>query len=994
MQYRPWRKWKPDQEFRKWSVLAHAVREEVKAHPKRGLPNFAVYQLLVGKTSGAIASLELAAADPETAVAALTDLSAVYLARFDAEGDPLDLLRSAHASERGLSLSPAQPSLLFNRAQALTWLGTRTLAKATWRELREPGWREEATSQLRKLGRPTAEEEWQHFLPEIEAPSAPVERINSLVERLPWNARLYGEEILLPRWAAAVSRGDLATSRKSLRLAATIGEALARLRGEELLADAVVSIRITMEGGSPDERECLLRGLQDFGTGVIQYNEQNLNSAKEPLIRAVRELTIANNPLRFWARFYLSIGEYYSDADRGLAILDTLLAEIPQERYPGLTGRIEWIAATIDKVQARIQSSVRRYERAASALHRSGGDVAAAFASVLLAESYSFLGEHSLGWHNRMLAFQYVPFSEGFRRNIAMWSEAKGALDRQGNLALAGPFVAEAVALAEQWGRPLGLATAYLDRSSYWLAAGARKNALADLRVAQRALSQMEDSGLKDQIAYLSLITEGLCYQTTDPVKGAALLQSGLERQTATGNRFEAITYTTAKAAAQLAAGEVKAGTESLEEALSIFEEIRATVEDPVSRMQAFRQAQPAFDSLIHLSMSNPTGDREFPFLLAERSRARVLLDLRTSTNTRTVQEEAFARLSDIEKALPAGVALASYAVLDDRVLVWVVEVGHTRLLTLQANRKDIADAITRFRREVAREADEVELQSASSPLYDSLIRPLGLVPHTKASLIIVPDRWLAQLPFAALFDRTTGKYLIEQRTITMVPSATLLMRGGRTPRRGEPQGILTVGVSRPGSFAGRTLSRLPEAEREAREVAALYEKPRVLLDGEATKENFLRLSVSKDVLHFAGHAVVDVESPRRSVLLFAGSSAEALEPLSLGELFDAGLGNARLVVLSACRAQDSLAEDREGLLGLAGAFFAAGVPEILASPWDVNDRSALPVMLAFHREYRKQGSAGMAFRKAVLELLRSGSSEERSPASWGGFTVIAGSMD
>jgi CHAT domain-containing protein len=81
-------------------------------------------------------------------------------------------------------------------------------------------------------------------------------------------------------------------------------------------------------------------------------------------------------------------------------------------------------------------------------------------------------------------------------------------------------------------------------------------------------------------------------------------------------------------------------------------------------------------------------------------------------------------------------------------------------------------------------------------------------------------------------------------------------------------------------------------------------------------------------------------------------------------------------------------------LLGIAGAFFAAGVPEVVASPWDVSDRSSLPVMVAFHREYRKHRSAGIAFRQAVLELLRSGSPEERSPASWGGFTVIAGTLD
>lgn len=991
--YRPWGKWRLDPEFLKWE---RAAREGMRAEPKRGLPDYAVYQLLAGRTSGAIASLELAAADPadpDTAVVALTDLSAAYLARFEADGDPLDLLRSIQASERGLALAPEEPSLLFNRAQALTRLGTRTLARAAWVELRdqESDWTAEAVSQLRQLQRPTAEEEWQRVLPEVESPATSESRIVEIVERLPWNARIFAEETLLPRWAA-LSRSDPAEAERVLRLASTIGKALASLRGEELLADAVAAIRKTLERGTLDERESLVNGLQTFGKGTVQYHEQNLTSVKDLFTRVERDLATTDHPLRFWARFYVAIGRYNSDADQGLAMLDGLLAEIPEERYPALAGRIEWIAGSIDKIQVRLQSSVRRYERSAAALHHAGGDVASAFAAVLLAESYSHLGEHSLGWQTRMSAFHSVPFAEGLRRNIAMWGEAKGALVRQGHVELARPFVDEAVLIAEQWGRPMGLANAYLDRIAYWLAVGSREHAISDLREARRAIALMEPGGLKDQMTYLALVAEGLCYQQADPARAAGLLERGLGGQAATGNRFDAITYTTAKAEAQIAAGDGDAGRESLEEAIALFEQIRVTVENPVSRMQAFRQAQPAFDSLLRLGASDSAADLEASFHLAERSRARVLLDLRTG-NDAGAASEGFARLSDLERALPPGVALASYAVLENRVLVWVVENGRARRLTLSLSRKAVASAIERFRRQVARGAEEEELRKASAALYDSLVRPLGLAPREEGSLVIVPDRWLAQLPFAALFDRRTGQYLIEQRTVTMAPSATLLLRGGDRPP-GAPRGLLSVGVSRSGRFAGRALDRLPEAEREAREVAAFYEWPEILIEEEATPENFLRSSVSKDVLHFAGHAVVDLESPRRSVLLFAGDSAGALEPLTLGQLFDAGLGGARLVVLSACRAQDSLAEDREGVLGIAGAFFAAGVPEVLASPWDVNDRSTLPLMVGFHREYRKHGSAGVAFRRAVLGLLRSGSPEQRSPATWGGFTVITGSLD
>src|SRR5258708_27807100 len=100
--------------------------------------------------------------------------------------------------------------------------------------------------------------------------------------------------------------------------------------------------------------------------------------------------------------------------------------------------------------------------------------------------------------------------------------------------------------------------------------------------------------------------------------------------------------------------------------------------------MQAFRQAQPAFDRLIELHATVLPDDHE-AFLLAERSRARVLLEMTEAKNGTTSDREAFASLTDLERILPHGTALASYVVLDDRILAWVVEDGHSRRVSLPA---------------------------------------------------------------------------------------------------------------------------------------------------------------------------------------------------------------------------------------------------------------------------------------------------------------------
>jgi CHAT domain-containing protein len=307
----------------------------------------------------------------------------------------------------------------------------------------------------------------------------------------------------------------------------------------------------------------------------------------------------------------------------------------------------------------------------------------------------------------------------------------------------------------------------------------------------------------------------------------------------------------------------------------------------------------------------------------------------------------------------------------------------------LRNDRQKLVEAIDRFRFELSRGAGTKSIHAAAGPLYESLIRPLQLSEREGAPLVIVPDRILARLPFAALYSRDTGRYLVESRPVTITPSATLLVQSTRRPRHPASSALVTV-PSAGGKWRGRVLPTLPQAEREARRVAALYPRGLLLRGSEATRENFVDRSVQHDVIHFAGHAVVDLEAPRRSVLLFDGTSG--LEPLSLGDLLDRRAMRASLVVLAGCGTQDSLADDREGLLGLAGAFVAAGAGEVVASTMDVDDAASAQVMSAFHAHYRRNGSAGAAFREAVRDLLRS-DSEASSPAAWGSFSVIQGSL-
>jgi len=123
--------------------------------------------------------------------------------------------------------------------------------------------------------------------------------------------------------------------------------------------------------------------------------------------------------------------------------------------------------------------------------------------------------------------------------------------------------------------------------------------------------------------------------------------------------------------------------------------------------------------------------------------------------------------------------------------------------------------------------------------------------------IIIVPDRALYQVPFAALTD-TSKKFLSETFRIRVVPSLTTLKLIDESPADDHCQtGALIVGNPDVGEvhFKGKltNIKRLQCAENEARMVAKkLGVEP--LLGQQATKEAVLQGMKSVALIHIAAH--------------------------------------------------------------------------------------------------------------------------------------------
>ncbi|MGH7648125.1 MAG: CHAT domain-containing protein, partial [Gemmatimonadaceae bacterium] len=93
--------------------------------------------------------------------------------------------------------------------------------------------------------------------------------------------------------------------------------------------------------------------------------------------------------------------------------------------------------------------------------------------------------------------------------------------------------------------------------------------------------------------------------------------------------------------------------------------------------------------------------------------------------------------------------------------------------------------------------------------------------------------------------------------------------------------------------------------------------------------------------------------------------------------------------VLSSCQSLPGGARHGEGLASLASSFLEAGARGVVAGEWPVDDERTAQLMIAFHAEYVKSGSASAALRSAQLAMLGSASPALSSPAAWAGFRFI-----
>jgi len=251
--------------------------------------------------------------------------------------------------------------------------------------------------------------------------------------------------------------------------------------------------------------------------------------------------------------------------------------------------------------------------------------------------------------------------------------------------------------------------------------------------------------------------------------------------------------------------------------------------------------------------------------------------------------------------------------------------------------------------------------------------------------LLLEPDPLLGNLPWPAVSTAAGPIGLV----FDLEESPTLLLNAG-TGRGTAPAGkSLVVGAS----VASGENQLLPEVLKEARAVARFGDDPNLLLAEQATESQVAARLTTASTIHFAGHAAQQDGGTR---LLLAPAKRVGIAAANLKEanpdkpyLDSAMLRKyppraARLAVFSACSTGKKEEGWNHGMDDIVGTLASLGVPDVVATRWQIDSWSAVPMMDAFYGGLAQGLSVPQALTGARQTLIRD--ARYRHPYFWAAY--------
>ncbi|MFY9554265.1 MAG: CHAT domain-containing protein, partial [Blastocatellia bacterium] len=701
----------------------------------------------------------------------------------------------------------------------------------------------------------------------------------------------------------------------------------------------------------------------------------------------------------------------------GVRILEPLLRSVELKKHEWLRMRTLYVLSGAEYNLGNYSTAIE-HNLSSLELARRMGDTRGAFNAVsILVEQYRYIGNYrkSLGCIEASLSL----LDSGFLTPTQVaqhYTITATALLSSGLYAAAIDYQKEALKRALDIGRPRLISIAYTRLGLIYGKVGRYAEAVVNATLSYDAANSITDQSVRKTMMALSCLALGDLHRDAKEFgKSLDFYNEALEFYDGLDFQYGVLEAHRNRLICYLAAGDDATIGEELHKTLDLIEKHRSTILEGDNRNNFFDNAQSVYDIAIDFAFSK-MGNTEKAFDYSEESRSRTLLDsvygeARISEGARNsdITLNPLAKplkplkVPQLMERLPKGAQLVQYAVLDDKILIWVLSekglVGRQSETRVSELNERVKNYLQLIRRPFETELEQANHQA--SELFDSLIRPVEDLLCKDKPLYIVPDKILTYLPFAALRSSDSGRFLAEDYIPSVSPSATLFVICSEVAAKKagvENERILSVG----NPFFDRAqfpeLENLPSAAVEAEEVAGYYDyNSRCLLINDSAREGRVKAEMQRaDVIHFAVHSVVDERSPLQSKLLLTKEPAVGAQSsngvLEAQEVYKLNLARARVVLLSACQTGVDRYYKGEGMISFARPFLSKSVPLVVVSLWPVDTDATEKLMSNLHKHRKNDKvSTAEALRLAQLEMIAATDDSLHHPRFWAPFIAIGG---
>lgn len=964
--------------------------------------------LLEGRFQQAEATLEQALRLQPNSAAILTDLATAYfeLAQQQARDD--DYMVAAARLTDALKLQPADPVALFNRALVYEQIGSYPLAMEDWQRYL----RIDSTSAWAKQ---VAEEHLDRLRKRVNAPPQ-----SQLVPTLPAQAAAWledrinqpagvestsssGEEQLLDvavvRWlpdalqpSGKVSGLEQAAERTAVeRLAAVV----AQKHGDRWLADVLAA----------PHSAALAQGATALAAAIQSNAAGDPDAAVEQASLAEKLLRAAGDPaaaLRARLELAYAFQRQENDEARCTAAARSALDSLGNRAYPWLKAQLLLELAAGEGMGRRFGAAQRAAQEAIDIARTSSygtlylrcigfaGGFATHAGDVLQAWRWDRLGleQYWAGGFPRTREYQFYSDMDFGAEAAGDWAlaealarEALGAIEQSPNRSLVAMARFRVAILASAAGDP-ATARKEFERSANIFATLPRDPAVETYQ----AWCQIRLANLEVQTGALDSALRRL-----PPVQP-------LVRQMKNGEL--ALRFYRGLGEAYLANGDEPDAERALLAAVALAEQGLRSLTNGARRVAWAAATADAYRSLVRAELkgrSDPTGAlgiwewyRSGPVRVLEKRADDPAVALPIVARSQPMLPSSFS--SNARKWILGAEpqlrreTVVSYAEFADGIEIWAFDDRGIEARWVPIPASELRPAARRFGEECAEsDSDLARLRRDGQQLYQWLLAPVEDRLDPDRTLAFETDGVISKIPFPALVD-SRGEYLGSRFAVVFSPGVGYERLWKSESTFSANDRVLAVGEPAVDGEWQTMLAPLPDADGEAHAVASDFHSEVVLSGKSATLPAVLKDLPAARIFHFAGHALA--EGTRTGLVLASAGPAdeEGAALLQADQLDSRQLRECRLAVLSACSTANAGHETLVDPESLVGAFLLAGVPDVVASRWNVNSAATAGLMEMFYRRLLAGDSVSRALQQAAETLRRN--PRTAHPYYWAAFGV------